>query len=118
MSSYDGSVSLSRKLTDEETKELRITLLPYFHTAGIAELGPEDVTDFLDYAFAMISNSKPVDFVVEELKGMEMDFCPPEVADKVGQAMAEFCTRSRLHKTRTAVKMLLVTTRQMTRWSH
>ena len=90
MASQNDSVSLPRKLTKEETKELKIALLPYFHTADIAELGPEDVGDFLDYAFAMISNQKPIDFVVQELKGMEMDFCPPEVADKVGQAMIDF----------------------------
>jgi hypothetical protein len=90
MSSYDGSVSLPRKLTDEEVKELRISLMPYFHLAASDDLGPEDISDFLDYAFAMISNGKSVDFVIQELLGMEMDFCTEEVADKVGREMSVF----------------------------
>lgn len=96
-SSYDGSLELPRKLTDEEQRELRILLLPYFHASssggggqGDDDLGPEDISDFLDYAFAMISNQKSVDYVMEELQGMEMDFCSPAVAEKVGKALADF----------------------------
>jgi hypothetical protein len=90
-SSYDGSLELPRKLTDEEQRELRILLVPYFHASGGGEdLGPEDISDFLDYAFAMISNQKSVDYVMQELHGMEMDFCPPSVSEKVGRVLAEF----------------------------
>jgi hypothetical protein len=89
--SYDGTVSLPRKLSEEENRELRITLLPYFHVAG--GLGVEDITDFMDYTFAMISNSKAVDYVIEELIGMEMDFCNAAVAKKVGKELAEFITK-------------------------
>jgi hypothetical protein len=89
--SYDGSLELPRKLTDEEQRELRILLLPYFHASGGGEdLGPEDISDFLDYAFAMISNQKSVDYVMQELQGMEMDFCPPSVSEKVGRVLSEF----------------------------
>lgn len=87
---YDGSLELPRKLTDEEQRELRIVLVPYFHVSDGSEgLGPEDISDFLDYAFAMISNQKSVDYVMQELQGME-DFCPPSVAEKVGRALSDF----------------------------
>jgi hypothetical protein len=86
--SYDGSVFVSRRLTEDEIRELRITLLPYFHVSG--GLGAEDIADFLDYTFAMISNTKTVDYVIEELIGMEMDFCTEQVAKKVGKELATF----------------------------
>ncbi len=74
-STYDGSLSLPRKLTEEEIKELRISLLPYFHLSGNSdELSPEDISDFLDYAFAMISNSKTVGYVIQELMGNLLGF--------------------------------------------
>lgn len=85
---YDGSVSLPRKLTEEETRELQIRLLPYFHATG--GMGMDDVTDFLDFTFAMVSNSKDVDYIVKELIGMEMEFCSPEVAAKVGRAISDY----------------------------
>jgi hypothetical protein len=90
-SSYDGSVSLPRKLTDEEVKELRISLMPYFHLAeNDDEVGPEDISDFLDYAFAMLSNSKSVDYIIQELLGMEMTFFSQDVADRIGNEMSSF----------------------------
>jgi hypothetical protein len=90
MADYDGNALLDRKLTDEELRELKIVLLPYFHTSG--GLGDEDITDFLDYTFAMISNSKSAEYVVKELVGMEMDFCNEQVAHKVGKEIANFVT--------------------------
>jgi hypothetical protein len=89
MGDYDGNVSLSRKMAEDEIRELRIVLLPYFHISG-GEV--EDITDFLDYAFAMISNSKTIDYIVKELLGMEMEFCGQEVANKVGKELATFVT--------------------------
>lgn len=89
--SYDGSVSVPRKLTEEELHELRITVLPYFHAAG--GLSAEDITEFLDYAFAMVSNNKSVDYVIKELISMEMDFCNEEVAKKVGKELATFVNK-------------------------
>lgn len=88
MTEYDGSAVLDRKMTEEETREIKITLLPYFH-ATVAS-GDEDITDFLDYTFAMISNSKTVEYIVKELIGMDMEFCPEEVAHKLGREVADF----------------------------
>jgi hypothetical protein len=88
--SYDGNVSLTRKMEDDEIRELRIVLLPYFHISG-GEV--EDITDFLDYAFAMISNSKTIDYIVQELLGMEMEFCGQEIANKVGKELSTFVAK-------------------------
>ena len=84
--SYDGTVSLNRKLTEDETRELRITLLPYFTTEG--GMGVDDITDFLDYTFTMVSNAKAVDYIVKELDG----FCSEEVSKKVGKVLADCIT--------------------------
>eukprot|EP00980_Cylindrotheca_fusiformis_P019327 scaffold6638_cov127-Cylindrotheca_fusiformis.AAC.11 len=92
MADYDGSVFLDRKLTDEEVRELKIILFPYFHSAGGLG-GDEDITDFLDYTFAMVSNSKTVDYIVKELLGMEMEFCNEEVGQKVAREIANFVTK-------------------------
>ncbi|KAG7368621.1 hypothetical protein IV203_031364 [Nitzschia inconspicua] len=91
-SSYDGSVAASRRLTDEESKELRLTIFPYFLAAGSDnnEMATEDISDFVEYALTMISNMKSVDYVIEELLGMEMDFFTPQVAEEIGDAMAKF----------------------------
>ena len=88
---YDGSVLIDRKLTDEETRELRIVLLPYFHASG--GLGVEDITDFLDFAFEMISNKQTVEYVVKEMIGLGMDFCTEDVAHKVGKEISSFLTK-------------------------
>ena len=88
---YDGTVFLDRKLTADEISELKITLLPYFLSGGGAPT--EDVTDLLDYAFAMISNAKDIDHVKQELTGMEMEYCPPETVEKVGRELSTFVTR-------------------------
>jgi hypothetical protein len=85
--SYDGTVSMNRKLTEEETRELRITLIPYFTTEG--GMGVDDITDFLDYTFTMVSNAKAVDYIVKELDG----FCSEEVSKKVGKVLADFITK-------------------------
>jgi hypothetical protein len=96
MGDYDGTVSISHKLSEEEIRELRIILLPYFHVVG--GVGIEDITDFLDYTFAMISNQKSVDYVINELIGMEMDFCGQEIARKVGKEISTFI--SKINKSR------------------
>ena len=87
MASYDGTVSMSRKLTENETRELKITLMPYFTTEG--GMGVDDITDFLDYTFTMVSNSKAVDYIVKELDG----FCSDEVSQKVGKELADYITK-------------------------
>ncbi len=90
MSSYDATVALDRKLTPEETRELKISLMPYFHATGDNEASPEDINDLLDYAFAMVNNQKSVEYVIQELVGMEMEFCNAAVAEKVGGELSSF----------------------------
>ena len=90
MSSYDASVALDRKLTAEETRELKISLMPYFVATGDTEASPEDINDLLDYAFAMVNNQKTVEYVIQELVGMEMEFCNATVAEKVGSELTAF----------------------------
>ena len=93
--SYDASVALDRKLTSEETRELKILLVPFFHAAGdITETGPEDINDFLDYAFAMVNNEKSVEYVIQELLGMEMEFCNPTIAEKIGRELSGFLQKA------------------------
>jgi len=79
---YDGSLSLGRQLSEEETYELRISLLPYFHVEGGME--SDDISDFLDYAFTMISNDKTIEYIVTECGG----FFSPEVSKKIGKELA------------------------------
>lgn len=86
MSSYDGTICMNRKLTEEETHELRIKLIPYFTTDG--GMGVDDMADFLDYIFTMVSNSKAVEYVVKELDG----FCSPETSAKIGKELADSIT--------------------------
>jgi hypothetical protein len=88
--SYDASVALDRKLTPEESRELKILLMPYFHGTGDNEVSPEDINDLLDYAFAMVNNQKSVEYVITELVGMEMDFCNSTIAEKVGGQLSGF----------------------------
>lgn len=89
--SYDASVALDRKLTQEESRELKIHLMPYFHATGDnSEVSPEDINDLLDYAFAMVNNQKSVEYVIKELVGMEMEFCNPTIAEKVGSELSGF----------------------------
>jgi hypothetical protein len=89
---YDGSLAMQRKLTGEESKELRLTLLPYFHVMGSSsdDFAPEDISDFVDYAMTMFSNGRPVDSIIDELAGLGMTFFPPEIANKIGKAMSDF----------------------------
>jgi hypothetical protein len=79
---FDGSLVLGRKLSDEETRELRITLLPYFHAEGGMET--DDINDFLDYTFTMLSNAKTIEYIVGEY----VAFFSPEVSKKIGTVLA------------------------------
>ena len=92
--SYDASVALDRKLTPDETRELKILLMPYFHATGDNEASPEDINDLLDYAFAMVNNQKTVEYVIQELVGMEMEFCNSTVAEKVGTELSGFLRKA------------------------
>jgi hypothetical protein len=88
-SSYDATVALNRKLTDEEKNEIKIIMLPYFH-ATPANSTTEDIGDLVNYALAMVNNEKSIEYITTELIGMEMEFCTLAVADKVGNALSEF----------------------------
>ena len=92
---YDASVALDRKLTAEETRELKISLMPIFVATGDSEASPEDINDLLDYAFAMVNNKKTVEYVIQELVGMEMDFCNAAVAEKVGAELSGFLKKAK-----------------------
>jgi hypothetical protein len=92
--SYDASVALDRKLSPEESRELKILLMPYFHATGDNEASPEDINDLLDYAFAMVNNQKSVEYVITELVGMEMDFCNSTIAEKVGGQLSGFLKKA------------------------
>ena len=88
-SSYDATVALDRKLTVEEMNELKIIMMPCFHTTS-TNTTEEDIVDLIDYAIAMINNQKSIEFTTTELIGMEMEFCTAAIADKVGNALSEF----------------------------
>ena len=87
-----SSVALmDRKLTQDEARELKILLVPYFHASGgDSDVSPEDINDFLDYVIAMVNNQKDVDYIIKELVGMEMEFCNATVAEKVGRELTGF----------------------------
>jgi hypothetical protein len=80
---FDGSISLGRKLSTDETRELRITLLPYFHAEGGME--SDDINDFLDYILTMVSNAKTIEHIVKELD----EFCSPDISKKIGRELAQ-----------------------------
>ena len=91
---YDGSIALDvdthGKLAEDEIKTLKEEKLkPLFKDAG-ENATEEDVNDILDYTFAMVNNGKTMEYVVQELVGMEMDFCPEETAHKVAKLVAEY----------------------------
>ena len=92
--STSTSVALDRKLTSEETHELKLLLMPICLVGGGEDgASTEDINDLLDYAFAMVNNAKSVDNVVEELIGMEMQFCNSDMAHKIGQELATFLNK-------------------------
>ena len=95
-SSKTSSVALvDRKLTPEESRELKILLLPCFHAPGSdsSDVAPEDINDFLDYVVAMVNNNKDVGYMIKELVGMEMEFCNQAVAEKVGEELSGFLAK-------------------------
>ena len=88
-SSYDATVALDRKLTVEEMNELKLIMMPCFHTTS-TNTTEEDIVDLIDYAIAMVNNQKSIEFTTTELIGMEMEFCTAAIADQVGNALSEF----------------------------
>jgi hypothetical protein len=77
----NSKIALSRKLTASETSVLVARL-----GAAVPLSLKDDLDDLMDYAVAMVSNQKTVDYVVRELREMEM------VDDSVVQALAQLIT--------------------------
>ncbi|GAX12604.1 hypothetical protein FisN_13Lh064 [Fistulifera solaris] len=75
----------SRKLTTSETETLQHKLRPLF-----AQGDEEDIQDIIDYAITVISNQKDIHYMVEEVAGMELEFCPPEVAQQMGKHVYDY----------------------------
>jgi hypothetical protein len=50
----------------------------------------EFVSDLLDYAVAMVSNSKSIRYVIDNLIQMEMDFCTTETAEIIGYNIYQY----------------------------
>ena len=59
-----------RKLTTTETSTLRTLLLSQLDTS--TPQSEEDAGDLLDYAFAMINNGKEVEYVVDEVRFVDV----------------------------------------------
>lgn len=74
-----------RKLTTEETTELQQRLRPLF-----SEGEEDDIQDIIDYAITVISNQKDINYMVEEIAGMELEFCPPEVSNEMGRHVFDY----------------------------
>eukprot|EP00566_Odontella_aurita_P023161 CAMPEP_0113561688 /NCGR_PEP_ID=MMETSP0015_2-20120614/20110_1 /TAXON_ID=2838 /ORGANISM="Odontella" /LENGTH=127 /DNA_ID=CAMNT_0000463501 /DNA_START=285 /DNA_END=665 /DNA_ORIENTATION=+ /assembly_acc=CAM_ASM_000160 len=85
-----GSPCAPRKLTEEESSNLRTALLEELLTSEADDAAREDATDLLDYAFAMIGNGKDVSYVVKELVDMGMDVCDKDTADRIGGRLGGF----------------------------
>lgn len=87
-SSIDDGLCLPRKLTREENVELHSRLRPFIKTTAPDEA--EFVADLLDYAVAMVSNSKSIRYVIDNLIAMEMEFCTDETAELIGKNIHEY----------------------------
>ena len=79
-----------RKLTSTETSRLRSLLHSKLNLRPDDEQSKEDAADLLDYAFAMIANGKNVNYVVTELKSMEMEVCNSASAEMLGKTLGKF----------------------------
>jgi hypothetical protein len=85
---FDDTLSLPRKLTSEESVQLQERLRPFITASQSDE--DDFVSDLFDYAVAMVSNSKSIRYVVDNLIGMEMEFCNSEVAERIGKEIHDY----------------------------
>jgi len=74
---------LNRKLTIDEVSALRSLLQT--ELPSLVE-DAEDITDLLDYTFAMISNSKSVPYMEGELK----ELCSEDAAKRIGEILLSY----------------------------
>lgn len=94
--SYNGELTASRKLTNDEASQLRAIIVKDLNYSPEEQ---EDVNDLLDYTFAMISNGKSLAYVVQELVSMEMDVCQEATAHEIAMQIAKFLQENVNHVT-------------------
>lgn len=87
-----------RILTPDETTAIKSKL------SSVLQNTSEDASDLIEYTLAMIVNGKSVDYIVDELKGMEMDICDAEACDTIGNEILSFLNDSEKRKTSTTEK--------------
>mmetsp|Transcript_24131 Transcript_24131/g.35938 ORF Transcript_24131/g.35938 Transcript_24131/m.35938 type:complete len:125 (-) Transcript_24131:1858-2232(-) len=75
-----------RTFTDEQSSDLRSKLL-----TCLINQQSEDANDLLDYALAMITNGKTVEYIVNDLKNMGMDhICDGDASERIGKTIDLF----------------------------
>lgn len=81
-----------RVLTQDETTAIKSKL------SSVLQNTSEDASDLIEYTLAMIVNGKSVDYIVDELKSMEMDICDAEACDAIGNEILSFLNDSEKRK--------------------
>lgn len=84
------SISLGRKLTADETTSLQQKLRPLFKNGE-----EEDIRDIMDYAITIVANDKDINYMVDEINSMELEFCPPSLVDEMGALVLRFIQGSK-----------------------
>lgn len=83
-----------RTLTDEESAQLHSKLSTCLLKNSDGSTTEEDANDLLDYALAMVTNGKSVDYIVNDLKNMGMDhICDEDASVKIGKMINEFLNK-------------------------
>jgi hypothetical protein len=77
-------MEISRSLTEDQSRKLKSQIFQIIRDQS------EDASDLIDYVLAMFVNGKNVDYIVNELKDMEMDFCGPQVSEEIGRIVVQF----------------------------
>lgn len=85
MTNADWTLVWPRKLTTDETAALQQRLRPLFSDGE-----DDDIQDIIDYAITVISNQKDINYMVEEIAGMELEFCPPDVSTQMGHHVYDY----------------------------
>jgi hypothetical protein len=77
-----------RRLNESEAENLQSQLRLLF--TDINSSNQDDIGDLIDYTMAMISNGKSVAYMVQDLIGLEMEFCPAVTCRRIGNVVASF----------------------------
>ena len=87
-------ITAPRKLSSEETCTLRSLLHSKLSIPSPSsknnQQAEEDASDLLDYAFAMISNGKNVQYVINELSSLDMEICDGNCASMLGDVLVSY----------------------------